>query len=54
MGGCMNVVAEVEAVSHALNLERKIKSREARIGVAGLGYVGCDSGVILRTASLGH
>jgi UDP-N-acetyl-D-glucosamine dehydrogenase len=36
----MNVVCETEAVSYAAELQRRIESRTARVGVVGLGYVG--------------
>ena len=36
----MSPMVEEKAVSRALQLRRKIESRQARVGIAGLGYVG--------------
>src|SRR5437879_10208094 len=35
-----HLMCEEEVVSHAQLLSRKIETREARVGIAGLGYVG--------------
>ncbi len=36
----MNLICEEKVVSPALELRRKIESRQARVGIVGLGYVG--------------
>src|SRR6185437_12534196 len=36
----MSTLCEEKMVSYALQLRHKIESRQARVGVAGLGYVG--------------